>query len=388
MKDYVPKILLVDDVPQNIQVLGSFLSDLKYHLSYATSAMEALRLVKINQYDLILLDVMMPEMDGFSLCTELKSMSDVSEVPIIFISARTDNESILKGFQMGGVDYITKPFNSHELIARVKTHVELRSQKMMLKNMNSRLEEMVNIRTEELRKANTQLMKLDDAKNNFLQLISHELRTPLNNITLLLDVLKLKLVDERYNNYIIRIEDSMRRLIEFSELALMITSLSASINKQLNWNKILAKDLFDNILQKNSDFVIEKDIQICNTLEVSDISFMGEYFLIEKCFDIVVNNSIKYSDYGGSVYISAEKRGAYFVFKIKDEGCGFEESAMDGFFTAFSVGQIDNHQQGFGLSLRLLNMIVSAHFGKVEIENNEDGKGACVSVFLRENLGA
>lgn len=386
MKDYVPKLLLVDDVPQNIQVLGSFLSDLKYHLSYATSAMEALRLVKINQYDLILLDVMMPDMDGFSLCEEFKKLNEATEVPIIFISARTDNESILKGFQMGGVDYITKPFNSHELIARVKTHIELRSQKLLLKNINLQLEEMVSNRTEELRKANTKLMKLDDAKNNFLQLISHELRTPLNNITLLLDVLKLKLVDERYNNYIIRIEDSMRRLIEFSELALLITSLSASINKQLNWNKILSKELFENILQKNARFVKEKDIQIYNTTEVSDISFMGEYFLIEKCFDIVVNNSIKYSDYGGSVYISAEKNGAYLVFKIKDEGCGFDESSMDSFFTAFSVGQIDNHQQGFGLSLRLLNMIVSAHFGKVEIKNNADGKGACVSIFLRENI--
>ncbi|MDD2411379.1 MAG: hybrid sensor histidine kinase/response regulator [Bacteroidales bacterium] len=386
MKDYIPKILLVDDIPQNIQVLGGFLSDLKYHLSYATSAMEALRLVKSNQYDLILLDIMMPDMDGFTLCHELKGINDVSEVPIIFISARTDQDSILKGFQMGGVDYITKPFNSHELIARVKTHIELRNQKRMLQQVNNRLEGMVDTRTEELRKANNKLMKLDDAKNDFLQLISHELRTPLNNITLLLDVLKLKLVDEKYNNYFIRIEDSMRRLIEFSELALLITTMSASVNKQLNWNRIIAKDLMDNILQKNASFIAEKDIKVYNTLEVSNLSFMGEYFLIEKSFDIVVNNAVKYSEYGGSVYIIAEKIDSFIVFRIKDEGCGFDESSMESFFTAFSVAQIDHHQQGFGLSLRLLNMIVEAHFGKVEIQNNPDGKGATVSIFLRENL--
>ncbi|MDD2344645.1 MAG: response regulator [Bacteroidales bacterium] len=384
MNNYVPKILLVDDIPQNIQILGSFLSDLKYHLSYATSAMEALRLVKFNDYDLILLDIMMPDMDGFSLCQEFQQMSNVKEVPIIFISARTDQESILKGFQMGGVDYITKPFNSHELIARVKTHIELRNQKCMLQQVNSSLEEIVSKRTEELRKANTKLMKLDDAKNDFLQLISHELRTPLNNITLLLDVLKLKLVDEKYNNYFIRIEDSMRRLIEFSELALLITSLSASANKQLNWNKIMVKDLMDSVLQKNASFIAEKDIKVCNTLEVSDLSFMGEYFLIEKSFDIIVNNSIKYSEYGGSVYIVAEKIDSNIVFRIKDEGCGFDESAMESFFTAFSVAHIDHHQQGFGLSLRLLNMIIAAHYGKVEILNNPDGIGATVSVSLKD----
>lgn len=386
MNNYIPKILLVDDIPQNIQVLGGFLSDLKYHLSYATSAMEALRLVKTNQYDLILLDIMMPDMDGFSLCQEFKRMSDMSEVPIIFISARTDQDTILRGFEMGGVDYITKPFNSHELIARVKTHIELRNQKRMLKQVNNSLEDVVVERTEDLRKANIKLMKLDDAKNDFLQLISHELRTPLNNITLLLDVLKLKLVDERYNNYIIRIEDSMRRLIEFSELALLITSLSASVNKQLNWNRIIAKDMMESILQKNANFIAEKDIKVYNTLEVSDLTFMGEFFLIEKSFDIVINNSIKYSEYGGSVYIIAEKIGSNIVFRIKDEGCGFDESSMESFFTAFSVGHIDHHQQGFGLSLRLLNMIIDAHSGKVEIQNNPDGKGATVSIFLKESL--
>lgn len=386
MNNYIPKILLVDDIPQNIQVLGGFLSDLKYHLSYATSAKEALRLVKTNSYDLILLDIMMPDMDGFSLCEELKGMSEVNEVSIIFISARTDQESILKGFQMGGVDYITKPFNSYELIARVKTHIELQNQKRMLQQVNNSLEEIVGERTEELRKANTKLMKLDDAKNDFLQLISHELRTPLNNITLLLDVLKLKLVDDRYNNYIIRIEDSMRRLIEFSDLALLITSLSASVNKQLNWNRIIAKDMMESILQKNASFIAEKDIKVCNTIEVSDLLFMGEYFLIEKSFDIVVNNAIKYSEYGGSIYIIAEKIDSDIVFRIKDEGCGFEESSMESFFTAFSVGYIDHHQQGFGLSLRLLNMIIAAHSGNVEILNNPDGIGATVSIFLKESV--
>jgi len=119
------EVLVVDDNLENIQVVMNILSQDNYELSYATHGKEALQLVQKHEYDLILLDIMMPEMDGYMVCKELKNALETDEVPIIFLTAKHDKESVVKGFECGGVDYITKPFNSHELLARVRTHLEL-----------------------------------------------------------------------------------------------------------------------------------------------------------------------------------------------------------------------------------------------------------------------
>ncbi len=385
MKDYIPKILLIDDIPQNIQVLGSFLSELNYHLSFATSATEALRLTSVNTYDLILLDIMMPDMDGFELCEKIKQNENLIDIPIIFISARTDHESILKGFTTGGVDYITKPFNSHELLARVKTHIELRKQKLLLSNINTELEDIVMQRTLELRNANKQLLSLDQAKNNFLQLISHELRTPLNNITLMIDVLKMKLVEDKYSNYIFRIEDSVRKLIDFAELALLITTLSTSL-KDLSWNKIYVKDLFKNVLVNFQNEITSKKIIVVNNINSTDIQFEGEYGLIEKCIEILISNAIKFSSNEGRIYFSASSESGFVTITIKDEGKGFDKSILENLFSAFTVSEIDHHQQGFGLSLKLANLIINAHQGQITIKNNTNISGATVQLIFKEKL--
>lgn len=385
MKDYIPKVLLIDDIPQNIQVLGSFLSELNYHLSFATSASEALRLTTVNSYDLILLDIMMPDMDGFELCEKIKQCENLSDVPIIFISARTDHESILKGFTIGGVDYITKPFNSHELLARVKTHIELRKQKLLLSRINSDLEDIVMQRTVELRNANKQLMSLDQAKNNFLQLISHELRTPLNNITLMIDVLKMKLVEDKYSNYIYRIEDSVRKLIDFAELALLITTLSTSL-KDLSWSKIYVKDLFKNVLENFQNEISSKKISIINNVNSSEFQFEGEYSLIEKCIEILISNAIKFSLNEGRIYLNATSESDKIIITIKDEGKGFDVTILENIFSAFTVSEINHHQQGFGLSLKLVNLIVNAHQGQIVVKNNVDVKGASVQLIFKEKI--
>jgi len=119
-------ILIVDDISKNIQVLGNILRQDGYSLSFATSGSQALDMVFADDYDLILLDVMMPEMDGFEVCRKIRELPDGQAIPIIFLTAKTDEEDIVKGFQAGGTDYVTKPFNSEELLARVHAHLELK----------------------------------------------------------------------------------------------------------------------------------------------------------------------------------------------------------------------------------------------------------------------
>ncbi len=118
-------VLLVDDNPRNIQLLGNLLNEY-YKTAVALSGFEALAFVRKNRPDLILLDIMMPEMDGFEVCKELKKDTELKEIPVIFLTAKTDSETVVKGFKIGAKDYITKPFNHDELLARVKTHLDLK----------------------------------------------------------------------------------------------------------------------------------------------------------------------------------------------------------------------------------------------------------------------
>lgn len=132
-------ILVVDDVMENIQIVMNILKEEDYTLSFATDGREALELVKNNNFDLILLDIMMPKLNGFEVCKQLKSDESSKDIPVIFLTAKSDIDSIEKGFKLGGVDYIIKPFHAEEMINRVKNHLELYQAKKLLKKQNTTL---------------------------------------------------------------------------------------------------------------------------------------------------------------------------------------------------------------------------------------------------------
>ncbi len=119
-------VLAVDDKPQNLRFLGKLLSDDGYDLAMAENGLQALSFVQKEAPDLILLDIMMPDMDGYEVCEQLKKDVSTRHIPVIFLTAKTDTDDVVKGFEAGGVDYVTKPFNSAELLARIKTHIELK----------------------------------------------------------------------------------------------------------------------------------------------------------------------------------------------------------------------------------------------------------------------
>ncbi len=133
-------ILIVDDVVENIQVAMNILKEDNYNFSFARSGEEALKLLHENDFDLVLLDVMMPGIDGFEVCQRMKQDPKLREIPVIFLTAKTDTDSITRGFEVGGVDYITKPFHANELLARVKNHLELYRAKEVLRLNNISLQ--------------------------------------------------------------------------------------------------------------------------------------------------------------------------------------------------------------------------------------------------------
>jgi len=137
------KILIVDDAPKNIQVVANLLGDTEYDISYATNGFRALELIEENTFDLVLLDVMMPEMNGYEVCRIIKKDSFCEDLPVIFITAKTDEESLVEAFDAGAQDYVTKPFNSAELMARIRTHLKLKafedSQQIVIDNAMAEL---------------------------------------------------------------------------------------------------------------------------------------------------------------------------------------------------------------------------------------------------------
>jgi len=136
-------ILVVDDHRENLKVVSGYLKDKGYRIALALDGASAFSVLESNKIDLILLDIMMPEMDGFEVCQKLKESEKTKDIPVIFLTAKTDTEDIVKGFQIGGVDYIPKPFKKEELIARVQNHIQIKLLREMLK---LRLKETINSR--------------------------------------------------------------------------------------------------------------------------------------------------------------------------------------------------------------------------------------------------
>lgn len=141
-KNWQPLILIVDDTAKNLQLLGSILKEEGYKISVANNGNQAISIASQALPDLILLDVMMPQLDGFQTCTKMKSLIKTKDIPIIFLTAKVEKDDIVKGFKTGAVDYITKPFNTVELKARVKTHLELKRSKEVLKQQNELLKKL------------------------------------------------------------------------------------------------------------------------------------------------------------------------------------------------------------------------------------------------------
>ncbi len=175
-------IMLVDDTPANLNLLEQMLRAQGYRVLAFPKGALALRAAAKSPPDLILLDIMMPEMDGFEVCCQLKADAALKDIPVIFISALSETPDKIRAFAAGGVDYVTKPFQEEEVLARVGAHLNIVFLQRQLQAHNQNLEHRVARRTRELARAQQRLLELSQIKNDFLSMISHEMRTPANGV--------------------------------------------------------------------------------------------------------------------------------------------------------------------------------------------------------------
>ncbi len=392
------EVLIVDDIPDNLQLLSNVLYQKDIGISIATSGKQAIDIVNHKIFDLILLDIFMPEMDGYEVCKILKSRDTTKNIPIIFLTARTDSESITKGFEVGGQDYITKPFNPEELLARVKTHLELKDKKDRLETMNVALEEKVKERTAQLEYANIQLENanqslveanqklatLDKAKNDFLLLINHELRTPLHGITGFTRILEESLQATEYEEFIKSVNESVSRLVKLSESALLITSLRAE-SYQKNMETIVIKDLINNAIKHLSPKLQEKQININTSIPDENSKTTIDKHLIINCLTIVIENAIQHSPPQSTIEIKTKEKDKQITIEVLDNGPGFSPEALSQLFEFFTSESLDAHSDGFGLGLASAKLIMDTLSGSIEVKNRSEGGAFVKLTFSRNN---
>ncbi len=383
---YDNTILIVDDTPENIDILVALLED--FNKKIAINGEDALETAFETPHpDLILLDIMMPEMDGYEVCQRLRADERTKHIPVIFLTAKTQQEDIIKGFEVGGQDYITKPFDMVELIERVRTQLELKNQREILKDMNVVLEQKVQERTVQLQEAlekldlaNKELQGLDNAKNTFLNMISHEIRTPLNGIAGAANLLKDFMdEDNELSEFVDMLKESADRLEHFSTTALIITQLQAENYKAVR-DALQLNEVINTSCQKLEHHISENKVEISVDIPEPDLTIDVEKELFDRALVSIIHNAVKYSPQNGLVNIKAISQEQHAIIEISDQGKGFSEEALDSLFKPFGIGET-HYDQNVGLSLKAAKMIMQAHDGDIWINNKIDSGAVVQLVF-------
>lgn len=369
-----PLILIVDDTPKNIQVLGKTLHDIGYNVSIATSGGQALESVKKESPDLILLDIQMPEMDGFEVCKILKKNPDTKEIPVIFLTAVIESEKIVLGFELGAVDYITKPFHTAELTMRVATHIEIKQSR------------------EKIKKSNEQLKELNATKDKFFRIIAHDLRNPFVGIIGLSENMKNSLIKEK--------KEGLEKFFKYTEIINTSSKSAASLLENLlewarsqtgeinlNPKNISINDLFNKNVQIVSAMAIKKNITIEIAQMNNEIAYTDE-LLVNTILRNLLTNAIKFTYAGGKVILSTETKKDFLEISVSDTGVGIEPGNIDKIFkidSKFSNLGTEK-EKGTGLGLILCKEFVEKQGGTIWVESElEKGSKFTFSLPLGKN---
>jgi two-component system sensor histidine kinase/response regulator len=390
IKSFSPAILIVDDNTHNLQVLGKLLQESSYEIEFATNGEAALEWLNNRKFDIILLDINMPGMNGFEVCKRIRLNPDLNNVPVIFLSAESERESILKGFEFGAQDYITKPFDSRELLVRVRTHLALKESLENLEKLNKTLEEKVTDRTLQLKEANEKLevlnlnlLDLDKSKAEFLNLISHEIRTPLNGIIGPLELLKEPVSPGEIKELVEILNMSVKRLERFALNALLITRLKTN-QFEIRKESINLSILIYEVLNEAKEKLQAGNIHVKFKDTIQGRLFSGETELIKKCIGNILENAMLNSPEKSIIEIRTYIENKLIICEIKDNGTGFAKGADDHVFELFATGD-PSKDNSSGIGLPIAKMIMEKHSGSIIIGNNPGG-GASVKLLFQNSI--
>ncbi len=359
-------ILVVDDTRDNLRLLSGILTEYGYQVRPVSDGHKALSAARAKPPDLILLDIMMPGMDGYEVCEHLKADERTQDVPIIFISALNETFDKVKAFSLGGVDYITKPFQTEEVLARVKTHVNLR-----------RIQKSLETEIVERKRAEEALREANASKDKFFSIIAHDLRSP---FTALLGYTELALrypdetSKEKMRNHITHIKTSAESVYALLENLLTWSRLQRGMMEHRPENFPLPQTV-EHVVDLFASSATQKQITLRNSVP-SETSVHADVNMIHTVIRNFVSNALKFTKTGGRIEIIARQHDEYVEIAVSDTGIGIPENALAKLFridtkltTKGTAGE-----RGTGLGLSLCKDLIEKNKGTLNVES-EVGKG-------------
>ncbi|MFZ4555535.1 MAG: hybrid sensor histidine kinase/response regulator [Pseudanabaena sp.] len=381
-------ILIVDDTIYNIQLLSLMLNKHGYQVEKATSGTEALENAKRLLPDIILLDIRMPDIDGYEVCKRLKADPETKNIPIIFISSIEETTDKVEAFSVGGVDYISKPFQLIEVLARIETHLRLCLLQKKLQEQNEELQSSAIVLSRSLE----QECKLSQMKSDFISVVSHEFRTPLTTIQSASELLEYyEWTKEEQVEQLHQIQSEVKHMTDLMEDVLFLSRANASRAK-LHLTKFDLIDFCKRILVQMkkafaenytlysflhglpSDIAIE-NFHLQNELPLVIVN-MDEK-LLRQIITNLITNAIKYSDQNSVIEfrvtvnsnVSPNVSSPKVSFVISDRGIGIPEEDLEHLFSAFHRGKNVGILPGSGLGLSIVKNCIDIHNGSIAVNS-------------------
>jgi two-component system, sensor histidine kinase and response regulator len=358
------RILVVDDVEENTYIVSTILKSAGYTPIVANSGKQAIVLAEQQHPDLMLLDINMPEMNGYEVCQYFKEHESIAEIPVVFLTVHADAESITKAFDVGAVDYLTKPFKKAELLARVRVHIALRQALETLAHQNEKLQ------------------RLNDEKNEFLGIAAHDLKNPLSTIRSMAQlIVKRKEVEVSEEE----LDDMSHQIETFSNFMFEIITNLLDVNKIENGKltlQMMPVELqmsLDNVVSRYQLAAKKKNITLNFESSAENPHIYADPTLTIQVLDNIVSNAVKYSPQNKQVWVrlkedTANKRVSV---EVQDEGPGFSDDDKKKLFGKFArlSAKPTGGEHSTGLGLSIVKRLAEAMGTNIRCESAL-GKGA------------
>lgn len=361
------KILIVDDVMSNVLLLKVLLTNEKFAIATASNGRQALEQVEKENPDLVLLDVMMPDMSGFEVAQHLKSNPNTADIPIIFLTALNSTADIVKGFQGGANDFISKPFNKEELIIRVTHQISLVAAKRLILS-----------KTEELQRTIA-------GRDKLYSVIAHDLRSPMGSIKMVLNMLILNLPSEKIGAEMYELLTMANQTTEdvFSLLDNLLKWTKSQIGKlNVVYQDVDLVEVTDGVIEIFSMVASLKKIRI-REMKPEKMMVNADIDMLKTVVRNLLSNAIKFSKENSEVLVKMEEVDGMAVVSVQDYGCGISEEGQkkllhtDTHFSTFGT----NNEEGSGLGLLLCKDFVVKNGGKLWFTSKE-GEGSIFSFSI------
>ncbi|MBF0227003.1 MAG: hybrid sensor histidine kinase/response regulator [Desulfobacterales bacterium] len=356
-------ILCVDDNPDNLRVLLEHLNDAGLKLIIAEDGETAIRRANYAIPDIILLDIMMPVMDGFQTCARLKENPLTKHIPIIFMSALSETVNKLKGFEVGAVDYITKPFQREEVLARINAHLTIVRQRQ-------------------------ELFELNATKDRFFSIVAHDMRNIFNRIMGFAQLSKVwadKGSDDKQKHYSKSLMNAVTEAHQLMEnLQQWATSQRGMISFELKFF------MLESAVKKAIDYYFEpakqKEVQIINNIN-SDMNVYADQNMIETILRNLISNAVKFSPKGGKVVVSSKELDNEIEVLVSDNGIGIKDDVLSRLFAIDRKYKEKGtaNEPGTGLGLVLCRELMEKHNGRIFAESKLN-IGTTIGFALKKNL--